>query len=294
MFETSHIECPACPLRFPVVDGVPILINEANSVFSILDCARRRPTTSPKRSFIESTIRRVLPELSWNARAAEMYALLASLLDSSTEHSMVLVVGGAELGQGMEHLLKLRNATLIETDVSVTDRTAIVCDAHDLCFAAQTFDAVIVQAVLEEVVDPYRCVEELHRVLRPSGFVYAETPFMQQVHAGRYDFTRFTPLGHRRLFRRFVELRSGSVAGPGVVMAWAYSHLLQGFASRRRGKLIAKAVARLTGFWLKYLDRVLIDRPGSQDGPSCVYFLGQRSEETLTDADLLKMYRGIV
>ena len=44
--------------------------------------------------------------------------------------------------------------------------------------------------------------------------MYAETAFMQQVVHERYDFTRFTHVGMRRLFRGFRELRSGPVAGP--------------------------------------------------------------------------------
>ncbi len=56
---------------------------------------------------------------------------------------------------------------------------------------------------------------EIHRVLRPGGIVYADTPFLQQVHEGAYDFTRFTDSGHRFLFRRFERIDSGSVAGCG-------------------------------------------------------------------------------
>jgi len=38
------------------------------------------------------------------------------------------------------------------------------------------FDGAIAQAVLEHVADPYRCVAELHRVLKPDALVYAEIP----------------------------------------------------------------------------------------------------------------------
>ena len=79
----------------------------------------------------------------------------------------------------------------------------LICDANDIPFENGSFDGVVLQAALEHVADPYRCVEETHRVLKEKGLVYAETAFMQQVHGGRYDFTRFTRLGHRRLFRRF-------------------------------------------------------------------------------------------
>ena len=84
----------------------------------------------------------------------------------------------------MDQLLNNENIKFIHTDVSLTTHSQIICDAHDLPFSDETFDGVIVQAVLEHVVDPYRCVEEIHRVLNEEGIVYAETPFMQQVHGG--------------------------------------------------------------------------------------------------------------
>ena len=55
-------------------------------------------------------------------------------------------------------------------------------------------------------------------VYKDDGLVYADTPFMQQVHMGRYDFTRFTYLGHRRLFRKFEEIDSGAVSGPAMAL----------------------------------------------------------------------------
>jgi ubiquinone/menaquinone biosynthesis C-methylase UbiE len=115
---------------------------------------------------------------------------------------------------------------------------------HDLPFADNSFDGVVVQAVLEHVVDR-RAAWRRHRVLKGRGVVYAETPFMQQVHMGPYDFTRFTHSGHRRLFRWF---RGGRAApcGPGMALAWAYQHFLLSFATR--GLSAVAALASLTAF----------------------------------------------
>ena len=121
----------------------------------------------------------------------------------------------------------------VATDVSMGPLTALVCDSHDLPFEDETFDGVIVQAVSEHVVDPGRCVDEIYRVLKPRGLVYAETLFMQQVHMGRYDFTRFSHSGHRRLFRQFAELSSGPICGPGMALAWSYQYFLLSFATSR-------------------------------------------------------------
>ena len=69
--------------------------------------------------------------------------------------------------------------------------------------------------MLEHVLDPAQVVAEIHRVLGKDGVVFANTPFMQQVHEGAYDFTRFTLSGHRWLFRNFDLLEAGTSAGVG-------------------------------------------------------------------------------
>jgi ubiquinone/menaquinone biosynthesis C-methylase UbiE len=181
---------------------------------------------------------------------------------------------------------------LVETDVSFGERTQLVCDAHDIPFEDKSFDGVIAQAVLEHVADPYRCVQEIHRVLKEKGLVYAETPFMQQVHLGRYDFTRFTHLGHRRLFRKFDELESGIVGGPGTALAWAYQYFWLSFTSVKILRQLLKTFARLTSFYLKYFDYYFDDKAAALDAASGYYFLGRKADFSLSDRELITLYKG--
>lgn len=281
-----------CGTRFPIVRGVPILLNESTSVFSISDF---RHDDTAKRSFkgqiLKALVRR-LPENGRNTVAARNYAHLGQLLIDGRRKARVLVVGGSIVGSGMEGILAKDGLEFVETDVVIGARTQIVCDAHDLPFADQSFDGVVIQAVLEHVADPYRAVAEIHRVLKGDGLVYAETPFMQQVHEGRHDFTRFTHLGHRRLFRNFAEIESGAVGGPGMALAWSYEYFLLSFFRSRIARGFVRAFSRLTGFWLKYFDEMVRDKPGAIDASSGHYFLGRRSDSTLSDRDLITLYRG--
>jgi SAM-dependent methyltransferase len=270
------------------------LINEHSSLFAINQILGRQHTTYEPSTVISNLAKRILPSLTLNFRSKANYRSLLEMLVSRPEVTQrLLVVGARTLGEGMECLGESQRIDMLETDVVLDARVGLVCDGHDLPFKDGSMDCVVVQAVLEHVVDPARCVSEIHRVLKHDGLVYAETPFMQQVHAGPYDFMRFTPLGHRRLFRYFEEIASGSIGGPGVAMAWSYRYLLQGFATTRRGKEIAAVASRLTGFWLKYLDLFMIDRRGAQDGGSCTYFLGRKSNQPLTDVELLAGFPGI-
>jgi len=182
---------------------------------------------------------------------------------------------------------------IIDADVYISDRVEIACDAHQLPFADATFDGVIVQAVLEHVASPNDVVAEIHRVLRPRGLVYAETPFMQAVHAGAYDFTRFTDLGHRRLFRMFEEVDRGVALGPASSLFWAIRYFVRAIP-RHRGLAIRLLdfAASCSAFWLVYLDRRLSRHDGAYDAASGLFFLGRRAEIPVGDRDIIAEYRG--
>ena len=109
------------------------------------------------------------------------------------------------------------------------------------------------------MLDPAAVVAEIHRVLRLSGLVYAETPFMQQVHERAYDFTRFTQSGHRWLFRRFDEIRAGPVGGTGVALIWSIRYFARALGA---GDKLSRLVS-LPFFWLRWLDAVTRGRPCS-------------------------------
>jgi SAM-dependent methyltransferase/uncharacterized protein YbaR (Trm112 family) len=291
----------ACGRAYPVLDGRPVLINEAASVFRIEEvvakAAKGRENENPARApgLRQRLARILLPRLGRNVKAAQNYRKFAGLLATARPAARVLVIGSGEVGQGLDAILGNPALTLVETDVTPGGRTVLVCDAHDLPFADQTFDGVIIQAVLEHVVEPTRCVAEMWRVLKPGGLVYAETPFMQQVHGGAHDFLRFSHLGHRRLFRHFTEVESGAACGPGMALAWAYKYFLTSFFTERTPRLIRWPVtvfAHLTSFWLKYLDPLLIDKPGALDAASGYYFMGARSEQPISDREIIGSYRG--
>lgn len=290
-FQCTNSECAT---RFPIVGGIPVLINAQSSVFSTDDFMLQRKTSFHNISdkALKKTIRRLIPTIGKNIKGKTNYSRMSDLLLRQSTCPRVLVIGGRILGQGMESLANNTAIDLVESDVSFGPRTMLICDAHDIPFEDGSFDGVIVQAVLEHVVDPYRCCEETHRVLKEQGVVYAETPFMQQVHGGRYDFTRFTHLGHRRLFRRFEEIDSGAVCGPGMALAWSYQYFLLSFTTSRVLRALLRMFASLTSFYLKYCDYYLINKPGALDAASGYYFMGRKAGQVLSDQDLIRLYRG--
>lgn len=290
-FECTNFECN---MHFPLLDGIPVILNEQQSVFLLDDFVFQRKTFfgNLSENKLKKAMRRFVPVISNNIKGRENYSRFRDLLLKQSISPRVLVIGGSIRGQGMESLLNNISLDLVESDVAFGPHTTLICDAHDIPFENGSFDGVIVQAVLEHVVDPYRCSEEIHRVLKDQGVVYAETAFMQQVHGGRYDFTRFTHLGHRRLFRRFEEIDSGVVCGPGMALAWSYESFLSSFATSRTLRTLVRIFARLTSVYLKYFDYYLINKPGALDAASGIYFMGIKARQVLSDQNLLTCYKG--
>lgn len=278
-----------------MADGTPILINEANSVFRIEEiCCDRSTRAGDGAKIVGQCLRAAyrLVSISKNWVAERNYKLFRVQLLERSPRPRVLVLGSGTRGEGFDALKLGGMIDLVTSDVYLGFDTELVCDAHDIPFEAESLDGIVIQAVLEHVVDPVRCVSEIYRILKPGGLVYAETPFMQQVHMGRYDFTRFTHLGHRRLFRQFAEIDSGLNGGPGMALAWAYQYFLTSFFLAQWARRAAEIFAHLTSFWLKYLDKCLISKPGGFDAASGFYFLGRKADSPLSDRDLIGLYRG--
>jgi SAM-dependent methyltransferase len=274
---------------YPIVDRVPVLIAEERSLFGVPNA---RPS-EPRRG-LARRLAALLPRDSANAGTERLVARLLTALLARTPQPRVLIVGGGTLGAGMAALVGHPAIDVTETDVWFGPRTQILCDGHDLPFADGTFDAVVCQAVLEHVLDPPRVVAEIHRILRPDGLLYAEIPFMQQVHEGAYDLTRFTYVGQRRLFRWFDEVESGVVCGPAMALAWSLRYLAVTLAgSSARARAVIAHLVPLVTFWLPRLDRWLIDRPGAMDAASSIGFLGRRRDSAIADADITAAYRGL-
>lgn len=285
-------------MSYPVLDGCPILINESNSVFTIDAYRRREVTTMDLRETPATTMSVGQKARRWIAN--HIPPITRSVSDFSSNDALEKIASGREnrpkvlvVGAGEAQLQPHSDAELIYSDVASGPLTQLICDAHDIPFPDEYFDAVIACSVLEHVADPYRCVDEVFRVLKPEGFVYAVTPFMQQVHMGRYDFTRFTHLGHRRLFRRFSEERSGVSNAQGTVMAWSIERFFAGFSDDLASYSRLRTLARFVAFPFLFFDKILSRKRAAYDAASAYYFFGRKSDHILTDREIIGTYRGI-
>ncbi len=277
-----------CGQTLSVIDGQPVLVDFDESILveeevtgsGANSAIRRGRSGGLKRGVTQAFLPR-------NKVAPANAKRFLELAHEQADQPKVLVVGGGSKGEGTEAIYEDPNVRLISFDIYRSELTQFIADAHQIPLADGSVDAVWIQAVLEHVLDPWRVVSEIHRVLKSGGIVYAETPFLQQVHEGAYDFTRFTESGHRWLFREFEEVDSGVVLGAASQLLWSIEHVARGtFRSVRAG-----IAAKMAFFWLRYLDR-RIPRGYASDAASAVYFLGRKSGKALRPKDMVAYYKG--
>ena len=263
----------------------PVLVDFDASILDEEDIARRAGGSAVDRSRasgLRRAVRTLMPRRH-RAPAPNVDRLLQLLSDGA----VVVVVGGGADEHGLDCLYTHPSVDVIGFDVYGSDLVQFIADGHSIPLADGTVDAVIVQAVLEHVLDPPQVVGEIHRILRPGGIVYAEAAFMQQVHEGAYDFIRYTESGHRWLFRDFELIDAGALTGPGTQLRWTLDYLARGLTrSQTAGRVVNRVVSPLS-----HLDR-LVPPAHAVDNSPAVYFLGRRSDSSMSPRDMAAYYQG--
>lgn len=285
----DELVCECCEHRFPVSQGRPVLLPHDNELFRIDDYVQVSNEAIAKD---KGRLSRIVPSPSVNLSSRRVLQRLGQELNAM-ERAIVLVVGGGRQREWLDKALSASESVrVVYSDIDIGADIDLFCDGHALPFQSESFDAVITTAVLEHVLYPEHVAGEISRVLKVGGWLYSELPFMQQVHEGAYDFTRYTLSGHRRLFNSVAEEESGMVAGPGTTLVWSLENFFLAFVSRSSSRQLVKLGTRLAFSWLKYTDYLVVNKPQAMDGASCTYLLGRKIEGQIPDADIVSGYVG--
>ena len=271
--------------EFKILNGLPVIISET---LTDTVCSADQIETYVKRT--NRNWSSLIDLLSSTSKITRKNCdTFVKRLFSLSDRPKVLVIGGAKPGSGTEKLWGAANIDIHSVDIYSSEYVDVICDGHYLPFSSKSYDGVWIQAVLEHVVEPGVVVKEIHRVLKDGGVVYAETPFMQQVHEGAYDFTRYTVLGHRYLFKEFEVISMGGNMGAATVVVWSLKYLVWALF---RSKLVARLTGVLLGILLRPLDMLVSER-SMHDAASGVFFMGTKStDNVLSHKDLVKLYDG--
>lgn len=286
--QDGKLTCVACGTSYPVVNGRPVLLHPQNTLFRQDDYLHVGSFKSQRGGAFSAFI--LSPSV--NLAGERVLKRLAQILKALASAKVLVVGGGVQRHWLNQRLGAGDTITVIYSDIDVSADVDVFCDGHDLPFVDDGFDAVITTAVLEHVLYPERVAAELYRVLKIDGLLYSELPFMQQVHEGAYDFTRYSLSGHRRLFNGFIEIESGMVAGPATALVWAIENFMLALLDPPIFRKPVKVMVRLLFAWLKHFDRILQHRPAAMDGASCTYLLGRKMQGRIADSEIISRYEG--
>lgn len=109
-----------------------------------------------------------------------------------------------DLGCGdVSYLSPMNHLRVVRVDIHANLGVEVVADAHQLPFGDGSFDVVLAIEMLEHLMEPWRAVEEIKRVVRPGGTCVLSTRFYYPIHGAPDDYFRFTEFGLRHLFAKW-------------------------------------------------------------------------------------------
>lgn len=260
----KKLSCSSCKKKYSFMNGKPAFIKpQKASTDKILD-------------FVIKNVKWVIPSPSYNGYVKSNLKFLKKRLPKK---SKLLIIGGGthKLGKGINILSEyLENTINLEiVDGPLVD---VIGDSHNLPFKNNIFDLVIIQAVLEHVKYPKKVVDEIHRILKKRGFVYAEVPFMQGVHGRPHDFQRYTKYGLETLFEKYKIVKSDILIGPTASIIWVFREYLALLFSFNNKYLyyFFNLIFGWIFFPFKYLDIILIKLNYANNIAGAYYYIGKK------------------
>lgn len=260
--DESELVCDACHARYPVREGVPIMIAGGGRQEDAPPSANRAKPRSG------GLIRRLYQSLS---PPSAIY-----VHDKSKITRFVASLGpGArvvDLGSGS----KKRAENTINLDIRPFPNVDVVFDGGALPIKDGVVDGAISTAVLEHVPDAEAFVAELYRILKPGGQFLVTVPFMEGFHTAPHDYRRYTLPGLEALFHQFDKVESGLEGGPSSALAWMLREWIAVFGDRPKVYYTLKWI----GGWLvqpiKYFDLLLNKKRNAFKIAAGYYYIGRK------------------
>ena len=147
-------------------------------------------------------------------------------LEALKEHSERLV--GIDISVGA-----LKNAR------KIVDGDYIACDAHKLPFKDEVVDAIICKSVLEHVIEPWKVVKEMYRVLKKGGYAFIRVPFLHPYHGSKIykDYYRFSKDAIEYMFQDFEKIEFIHIKGYIGTLSSLFPKLLRKIVSKVSNRL---------------------------------------------------------
>lgn len=253
--------CPKCRRLYEADGDVPILLTEEQRKALSCDLSTEKGRQMKKEYGAAGTfLSRLSPTVHYNLENCWKQVC------EHKENPYILSVGG---GPKREH------PVLINLNIGTFRNVDIVGDAHKLPIKSGVLDGIVCNAVLEHCKHPWDVASEFRKALRPGGYLFAETPFLQPVHAYPADYFRFTVDGLRSLFCDFHELEAGVIIGPTTMLTVLIRKYFEFLLPGRPLKQLVKLIGAAVSYPVNRLDLLMRKRKHLETLASGVYFLGR-------------------
>ena len=127
-------------------------------------------------------------------------------------------------------LRKTYYKNVVNFEIADYPTTDILGTGEQLPFKNESFDAVFSLSVLEHVKDPFTCVSEIMRVLKPGGDLFIAVPFLQPFHGYPNHYYNMTSSGLKNLFEGVAEISEVGVSKAGHPF-WSLQWFLSSYAN---------------------------------------------------------------
>lgn len=261
--ELDKFACNSCGKKFKEQDNVPIFIDD-------IEVGAVKQHQKGKSGFLKRVLRFLKPPhhsvyfknlRTSNDEGPELETFLKNFKDDD------IVVNIGSLSKKIPGVYNL--------DIAYYPNIDIVADAHELPFKDGSLDGVIIKNVFEHLRDPAKVRDELRRVVKDSGRIYAKVPFMQPFHAVPDDYQRFSINGLHEFFKDFKVIEEGISVGPSSALAWflqEYLAILFSFNSNKAYKIGRSVFAYFTAP-IKYFDTFFRKRKEAHRLASAFYLI---------------------
>jgi SAM-dependent methyltransferase len=283
---------PACTcgrVGFPYAGGQPVLVDFERSVLRREDYGEvppGQPRELDRSGSSPGIVGRFRTLVFGRNHVSEKKSTdLLCALKQRAARARLLIIGGGEPGEGTARFYDDPSVETVAISVFPSRYASFLTDPQQLPFIDGVFDGVWVQATLEHAIEPRQVIEEMRRVLKPGGVIFAETLFMMPVHEGARDFVRYTLAGHRWQFRDFEPLDIGPLGGAGWALLWMIAYFWRALGLGDKPVLLLSAPF----FWLRHCDRLMRSRPSGDAGIG-FYFVGRKTDTAIRPRDVISYY----
>jgi SAM-dependent methyltransferase len=239
-------KCPSCNRTYPPWEGKPNFIGE--QISPLTDTWKRSYLKTKNGNSLFGIPRRLIIRLfkilsaprANLGRGRPHFDLLATLAARGPFKALFIGYN--------QPFPETTRKNIIQLNIIPEQHVDVVAMGEYLPFSDETFELVVISGVIEHTQQPFKVVEEAHRVLKPMGRIYVSSPWVYPLHGS--DNYRFSHAGLKLLCHQFRDFQIGSLNGPLHALAMFLTIFISDALSF--GNRYLCHILKLIGSWLIY------------------------------------------